>query len=136
MDLFGIGAAMKSMSRVYFQSARQSGRTVSMVESLKDGDRVVFIDSKEAERVQRMIKERGIEAECVVIPVREPERIFERGTSQGRTIFDHSWVQQLYENRLDACAIEIDVLEEQSSGYGEAHRETKRQAYEINKWRI
>ena len=136
MDLFGIGAAMKSMSRVYFQSARGSGRTVSMVNSLKDGDRVVFTNGREAERVHSMIKERGIKANCIVISVKNPKSIFEHPTSIGRTIFDHSWVEHFYKDRIDTCAREINNLERESSRYGEAHRETKRQACEINKWRM
>lgn len=136
MDLFGIGAAMKSMSRVYFQSARGCGRTISMVESLKDGDRIVFVNRNEAERVERMCKERGVDVECIVVPVKEPNKLFERGTSQGRTIFDHSWVEERYKLYIDDCENELDFFERENSGYGEAHRETKRAAYEIAKWKM
>jgi len=52
MDLFGIGSAIKAMIVVYRQSARGTGRTVSMVESVKDGDRIVFTNSNAADGVK------------------------------------------------------------------------------------
>ena len=45
-DAFGIGQAVQGAARVYFQTARASGRTVAMVESLKEGDRVIFNNSQ------------------------------------------------------------------------------------------
>jgi hypothetical protein len=134
MDFFGIGAAMKGMCRVYIQSSRGSGRTISLVEGVKDGDRVCFTNRQEADRVKRLFKERGVNVECIVVSTREPQRIFERGTSQGRTIFDHSWVEEFYMDRMEECQKELEHLERQSSGYGEAHRETRRKAIEMSKW--
>lgn len=136
MDHFGIGAAIHGMARMYFQSARRTGRTVSLVESAKDGDRAVFANAKEAERVRRLFLERGVEVDCVVVDPATPEMVFERGTPQGRTIFDHSWVEARYLLAIERTQKEIDHLERQASGYGEAHRETKRKAEELAKWRI
>ena len=127
---------MQGMARMYFQSARQTGRTTSLVESVKDGDRIVFACSREAERVRRLCLERGVNVECVVVEPRTPERVFERGTPEGRTIFDHSWVEQRYLEAIERTQHEIDHLERQASGYGEAHRETRRKAEELAKWRI
>ncbi|HEY3432535.1 MAG TPA: hypothetical protein VGK09_08305 [Rhodocyclaceae bacterium] len=134
MDHFGIGNAMKGLALTYFQSSRRTGRTASLVESVKDGDRVVFADSKEAERVRRLCLERGVTVECIVIDPKESERVFERGTSNGRTIFDHSWVEQRYLQSLERIQMEIDHLDRQASGYGESHRETKRHAEEQAAW--
>lgn len=136
MDHFGIGAAIRGAANIYFQSARQTGRTTSLVESVKDGDRIVFTNEREAERVRRLCLERGVTVECVVIKPMEPERVFNRGTPGGRTIFDHSWVEQFYMLAIDNAAQAIDRLERQSSGYGEAHRETRRKAEEVAKWRF
>ena len=134
MDHFGIGAAIKGAARIYMQSARRTGRTTSLVESAKDGDRIGFADSHEAARVQRLFRERGVDVECIVIDPRQPERILNKGTSQGRTLFDHAWVEQYYLAAIERAAVEIDRLEQQSSGYGEAHRETRRRAEEIARW--
>ncbi len=134
MDHFGIGNAVRGMTNGYFQSARRTGRTTSLVESVKDGDRIVFADSKEAERVRRLCLERGVEVDCIVVEPRTPERVFERATSEGRTIFDHSWVEKFYARAIDQAIADIDHLERQTSGYGAAHRETKRRYEEVSKW--
>lgn len=135
MDHFGIGQAMQGMAHVYCQSARRTGRTTSMMESLKNGDRVVFVDSREADRVRKLCRERGLEVECFVLPVGRPERLFERGTSQGRTLFDHTWVEQYYMAALERCLRDIDYFQQQTSGWDTAHIETQRQAEEMAKWR-
>lgn len=136
MDHFGIGAAIRGAAHIYFQSARQTGRTTSLVESVKDGDRIVFTDNRKAERVHRLCLDRGVTVECIVIEPKTPERVFERGTPEGRTIFDHSWVEQFYILAIDNAAQTLDYLERQASGYGEAHRETRRKVEELAKWYI
>lgn len=136
MDHFGIGAAMQGMARIYCQSARRTGRTTSLVESVKAGDRIVFADSREAERVRLLCLERGVEVECIVVDPKTPERAFERGTPEGRSIFDHSWVEQWYLLALENARAGLDHLERETSGYGEAHRETRRRYEELAKWRV
>jgi hypothetical protein len=126
MDHFGIGAVMKNMVRMYSQVARRTGRTTSLVESVKNGDRIVFDSAAEAERVRHLVRERGATVECIVIPVDDVRRLFERPPSEGRTIFDHTWIEQFYQREIDKCAAHIDTFERESSGYGAAHRETKR----------
>lgn len=135
MDHFGIGAAMASMARTYSQSARRTGRTTSLVESMKDGDRIVFHERAEAKRVERLCMERGVQVECIVVDPKDPARLLERGTNQGRTLFDHGWVEAYYQQAIASAAVHIDNLERMASGYGEAHRETRRRAEEIAKWR-
>lgn len=134
MDQFGIGAAVLGAAQIYFRSARGSGRSTSLVESVKDGDRVVFVNQEEVRRVQRLFLERGVQVGCVVIDPRTPERVFERGTPKGRTIFDHSWVEQFYALAIERACCDIDHLERQASGFGAAHTETRRQAEEMAKW--
>jgi len=116
MDHFGIGAAIRGAANIYCHSARQTGRTTSLVESVKDGDRIVFSDGREAERVRRLCMDRGVKVDCLVINPRTPERVFESGTPEGRTIFDHSWVEQYYMQAIDRAAQDIDHLERQASG--------------------
>lgn len=134
MDHFGIGAAMASMTTVYLHAARRTGRTMSLVESVKDGDRIVFADSNEARRVERLLEDRGVQVACIVVPVEYPKRIFERPPSEGRTIFDHTWVEHFYAQAIKRAQKEIDHFERESSGFGVAHRETRRRAEELTKW--
>lgn len=136
MDHFGIGAAIRGAINIYFRCARQTGRTTSLVESVQDGDRVVFADHQEARRVQRLWRERGVEVGYAVVDPKTPERLFELeyGPAKGRTIFDHSWVEQWYEIALNRASSELDTLAREMSGYGEAHRETKRKMEELARW--
>lgn len=134
-DFFGIGPAIKSSVIMYQTCARGSGRTLSLVNSLKDGDRVVFTSDKEARRVERLAKERGIKLEYMIVDPATPHRIYERGSSQGRTIFDHSWVEQYFLNAIEQAAKDIRHFQTETSGYGEAHLETKHKAQELSKFR-
>jgi ribosome-interacting GTPase 1 len=136
MDHFGIGQAIKGIMNVYFRGSRQTGRTISLIESLRGGDRVVFTNSDEARRVKRMCLERKIQIEAIVVNPKEPQCIFERGSSQGRTILDHSWVEEFYLAAIEQCGKHIDHIQREASGFGEAHLETRRKAAEMIKWRF
>lgn len=135
MDHFGIGAAMKAMALNYTCSARRSGRTTSLVESVKAGDRIVFADRREAERVERLCLERGVKVECIVLDPRDPGQLMGRKQPEGRSIFDHSWVEKYYMQTIEHACNVIDRLERETSGFGEAHRETRRRAEELARWR-
>lgn len=137
MDHFGIGHGIQGAARIYFQSGRQTGRTSSLVESLKDGDRVVFTTEREGRRVQALCKERNISIEIIVCDTRIPDRLFHRGPPSGneRTIFDHTWVEQYYKDALARAQDEIDQLQTNLSGRGVPHRETERAAREYLNWR-
>lgn len=134
MDHFGIGQAMKGMACGYFSASRGTGRTTSLIESLKDGDRVVCLTSREADRLKRLCQERRLTVELMVVDPKNPDMVFSKGRPQGRTIFDHSWVEQYYLLAIEAAALQIDHLQRQSSGHGTAHYETKAAAREIARW--
>ncbi|SEG15305.1 hypothetical protein [Marinobacterium lutimaris] len=136
MDLFGIGNALQAMVRIYTQSARRTGRTTLMLDSLKDGDRVVCRSSNEARRLKNLVRERGLDVGCIVVSPECPERLFDYGTPQGRTVFDHDWVESYYELSLARAVSDIERLHRQFSGYGEVHRETARAARECARWRL
>jgi len=141
MDLFGIGQALRACAEIYFRSARGAGRTTAMLESVKDGDRIIFADCNEADRVRGLCRERELDVECIVISVNYPEKIFERCPCHGRTVFDHRWVEDRYILAIERCEKDIDFFARESSGYGEAHRETAREAtehlaWENSKWRF
>lgn len=128
----------KGATNVYFQSARRTGRTTSLVDSLKNGDRVVFLSEREGRRVQSLCKERGVEIEVIVNDPKSPDRLFGRGSPHGdvRTIFDHSWVKQFYLDAIARAQRDVDRFERELSGRGAAHRETKRQADEFSRWKL
>jgi hypothetical protein len=134
MDFFGIGPAMKGAALIYFQASRRTGRTTSLLNSLKKGDRVCCARPAEAERLRRQCKQRGLDVEVVTLPPHHVDDVRRLGTSQGRTIFDHMWVEQFYMNAVERAQHDIDYLEQQLSGYGEPHRETRRCAEELARW--
>ncbi len=137
MDAFGIGAAIKGMALIYFQGARQTGRTVAMLESLRDDDRVIFANREECFRVEKLAKERKLKIECIVCQLhRLPDLFSGRPTSKGRTVFDHGWIEKFYLLRLENCRKEIDHLQRELSGFGEAHFKTKLAAQQIERWEI
>ncbi len=136
-DQFGIGAALSAVAEIYFRAARSTGRTTNLVESLKDGDRVICTTQNETRRVERLAKERGIKIDVRTVPVSNPQRIFSVGTPSGRTVLDHGWVEEFYRAQIQDAARIIDELEREASGYGAAHRETSAQAQaHLARWRV
>lgn len=136
-DHFGIGAALKGAANLYFLTARRTGRTVSMVESAKDGDLLIFDNASEARRVEKLCLERGLKVRITVVNHKDPGSAFGRPglPVEGRAIFDHGWVEQFYQNAIDLAAEDIRKLQNNLSGEGEPHRETRRKAEEIYRWR-
>ena len=92
MDVCGVGNTVTGAVEVALTATRQTGRTTAMINMIKDGDRVVFLNQREANRVDSLLRERGIKAHCIVASVGTPEEIYRLGTPRGRLIFDHSWV--------------------------------------------
>ena len=126
MDYFGIGNAIKATISMYRVASRQTGRTLMMVNSLKPGDRIIFTNHEEANRVKNLCHERGVSnIRFKVCDPCHPEMLFNQGTSQGRTIFDHTWIEEYYVQAIERIEREINSLQEQLSGYGEAHIKTK-----------
>lgn len=128
MDHFGIGAGVTAVVRTFFQAARATGRTTSLVESLKTGDRVVFLNEREGRRVQAMCKDRGVEIQITVNDARYLDRLLSHGPPRhdGRLVFDHSWVEEFYSHTIEQAQRKLDHFQRELSGYGEAHRETRR----------
>lgn len=135
MDFFGIGPALIGAMNVYFRAARQTGRTTALLENVKDGDRVVFRNQEEMRAFQRLVAERALDLECVVAPIKEQHRLFQRPTPKGRTIFDHTWVEDYYRDHLRFAQERLATLERELSRPGAAHRETRQAALEGAKFK-
>jgi len=104
------------------------------MESLKDGDRVVCATSREVAPLQRQIRERNLNVEVIVISPADPNRLMDRGSAHGRTLFDHTWVEQYYIAAIERAQQDIDHLQQQTSGWGSPHIETRRTAEEMSRW--
>lgn len=125
MDVFGIGAAVRGAVVTYFTMARGSGRSTHLVDILKDGDCVVFTNRMEADRILYQCKRRRLDVECIVVSVNDPQALFNRTRSRakGRTIFDHSWVEQYYLKAIASAEADINKLQELTSARGEIQPE-------------
>lgn len=136
MDFFGIGNAIYGAALIYFRASRGTGRTTALIDGAKDGDRIVFATEQEARRIRYLLKDRGVQVDCVVIPIEQAQDIFRRGTPTGRTIFDHTWVERFYLKAIEDTSRHIDMLQRESSGQGSAHVETRMAARTASIWPI
>lgn len=134
MDQFGISTAMRCMAEVYFTTARRTGRTTQMLDGLKDGDRIVCLDANEARRLKGLLAERSLKVEVLSCQPHNYGELFEQGTPQGRTVFDHCWIEEHFRRSLENSERHIDRLQTELSGYGEAHRETARKCRGLHGW--
>ena len=135
MDAFGIGIALQAMARNYFQMMRGQGRTTSLLAELKDGDRVIFANHREAERVKRLAREAGLDIDCRSFdPRQDPYRLAEMGTPKGRLVFDHTWLEGWYGAALVRATEDIDFAVNQFGGRGKQHIETRLAAVERSRW--
>ena len=116
-DIFGIGAGVEDAVRIYFSSARRTGRTKNMVALLKDDDVVVFTTAREAQRVASLCRERGVEIRTSVLAGSTPEQVYQSGTPRGRTIFDHTWVEQMYMAAISEVDERISKVQREASKY-------------------
>lgn len=134
MDFFGISAGALGALRVYFRSARGTGRTTRLLIAVKDGDRVCFSDSKMAHHFKRLCQEVGKDIECRVVPVNAPESILQAPRSKGRTFFDHALLEELYVRAIDRTAQSISQLEQMTSALPEPPDLPPFVKGEISKW--
>ena len=134
MDSFGFGNAVLGATRVLIQSSRQTGRTTALLESLADGDRVVVTVESEARRWRGLLRERGLKVDVIVAPTSDPGRLFTYPTSKGRTVFEHTWIEEFYMRLLSDAGRQIDHLQTELSGFGEAHLQTQKAAEMHLRW--
>jgi len=135
MDHFGIGAGLLGAANIYFQGARQTGRTTSLIESVKDGDRIVVRNRQEEYFLKRRMEGRGLKVDILAVDPATPEKLYRHPKSQGRTIFDHQWLEDYYNISLRSIAKSLGNMQKELSGFGTAHAETQRGYEEMAKWR-
>ena len=120
MDLFGIGSAVRGAMRIYFMSARSTGRTTRLVEILESGDTVVCVDTAQARRIVSLCKDNGqYNVDYIIVDPKYPDNVYHvlAGKEiQGRLIFDHVWIEQYYLHAIDSNIKYIDGLKNRFSG--------------------
>lgn len=136
MDHFGIGAALLGSGNIYLRAARQTGRTTSLLNSLKDGDRVIVPTERQQRRWQSLLAERQLKVEVRWFSVDRLHDLYHLGTGDRQTRFEHTWVEEFYIRNLEDSIRHLDELQQRLSGWGEAHERTRRQAQELARWEI
>jgi hypothetical protein len=132
MDQYNIGPTLQASLSMYTEHARQTGRTTRLIDSLKEGDRVVCLNARESERIRRLIQERGLKGVEMVTnhPDEAGELLGRLPTPQGLTLFEHTWVEEYFRRELEKASSRLRELQNALSGYGEPHRITRRAAEE------
>ncbi len=136
MDDFGIGAAALACFNAVSMAMRRTGRTTRMLQSLGEHDRVVFRTLSEARYAQDSARREGKDLKFVVCDPKNIPALFDKGTPQGKTHFDHMWLEDYYRNAIDDSAKGIRQLQDELSGYGKPHKKTKESAEMISRFRI
>ncbi len=134
MDFFGIGQMVTAVVEVAFRSGRQTGRTTTLVESLKDGDRVICPNSSVVRHVEKLCKQRGLDVQVLLIPPGDAHKVLEYGTAQGRCLFEHTWVEEYYRQAISRASNEISHLQASATGYDYRHIETRERYAQACKW--
>jgi hypothetical protein len=127
-DMFGIGPAISAALSLVFGAQRQTGRTTRLIESVKDGDRIIAASQNEASQMARLLKQRGVNVSVEVIDPANPHGLHKLHTAQGRTIFDHRWVEMFYQCAFSDAADQMTEMEGRLSGFDWRHRETQEKA--------
>lgn len=107
---FSIAAFISEMSDLN----RGTGRTTKMIEDAKDGDVIIFSNSREANHVHFECAMKGIKVRCIVFPVSESKNLFSLRNgleSHTRLYFDHSWLEEFYERAINGARKLIDSIE-------------------------
>lgn len=115
MDHFGIGNAMRSLFHTLQMHSRGTGRTTSLINSIGDNDRVVVASSHEADRLRYECQKHCKNPEIVVVSPRSPGELLKRKPCEGRTLFEHIWVEQFYELAIERVGQDIDELQRRTS---------------------
>jgi hypothetical protein len=134
MDHFGIGNGLRGATRIYFQSGRRTGRTTSLIDSLKGGERVICSEPRDAERIRRACRERDIRVDVIVQNPTRLHALADLPKSEGRTLFDHSWVESFYMRAFEQATQDVDHWQHLLSGDDAKHEPTSRAGEEVMRW--
>ncbi|WP_378952241.1 hypothetical protein [Mesorhizobium sp. ANAO-SY3R2] len=126
-----MAAMLAAGLEIYILSSRRTGKTTRMIANLKDGDQVVTLHQKEADRLRRIFKERKLDVRVITIAEPQPHEVLTRvstASGRGRTHFDHSWVEAFFSRAIDNAAKDFDSLVSAVTGWQETHERTRKAA--------
>lgn len=109
-DLYGLDLALDLAMELFERGSRRSGRTERMIAMVKPGDRVITATAEEAQRLRRLLRDRGVENVDVVAgqPAGAALPHQARLASARRpTVADHAWVYARFQAVLEREARSI-----------------------------
>lgn len=125
-DFYGIGPAVQAAADVYFAAARRSGRSARLVESVRDGDAVVFLNKADQRRFERDLAESG-RAPDVRLTVSGPGHMrvlyqwyLDLRPKPSRILFDHRFLQEWYQSEVERIRQQVAAMQVGCWSWGEA----------------
>lgn len=134
-DFFGISDGVIGAVNILMRAGRGVGRTKSLIENLKSGDRVVCHDPQETKRISNILRQEGIDDVTVITCTGDKlDRLREHPRPEGRLIFDHTWVERFYLDRIADAQREFEFIQNEFSGPEEKSDPTTFKQREVAKW--
>ena len=115
-DLYNIGAAIETVSELFFIMSRATGRSLHMESVLQDGDILVVKDGQDAQRYERFAKSNDCRLRIVMDDTFDLYAVYDklRG-DRSRIILDHRWVESYYRRGISMLGDALDGFNEQVS---------------------
>lgn len=117
MNTHQISDALQMGLQMLVQVARQSGRTTRMLNGLKNGDRIITCDARHARLLKEKVRQRGLDVEVMAWPLEYGlhEHVSRLTRCAGRTVFDHTFMEEFWKYQLKRSTAEWMALEEKVS---------------------
>lgn len=114
MDHYEIGATIQGAANMAMVLRKGKGRTTSMLNQLVNGDRVITINQDHADMLRRLVRERKLSVEVLVLSPENPEVY--KYPPMGKTHLDHVWVEAYYQHVLARAIRDVDHIQAELSG--------------------
>lgn len=114
IDDYGTTAALLMAHELFTKTDRRHGRTERMIAALKDGDVVIVAKYEVQKFIEGKCRERGLDIKVVVINPGNHTEYMPTAMmyAMNHNIhFDHTWVEEFWERRLNKVANELyDIM--------------------------
>lgn len=115
MDEYGFCAAAGAGLQMFEQCARQSGRTMRMIERARSGDQIVVATAKESRRLSGLLRDADKTNVRVIVATLDMTITGRIPRAAGRTFFDHEWQRIHFEAALRSAARELESYQRDTS---------------------
>lgn len=133
-DYTDLGSRLVKFIERYQVRARRCGRTTFLLDHLRDGDRVVVPSPEQVPAMEKLILERGLNVKVIAFsPRNRVDEVREKGMSEGRTLFDHTWTEMYYSNAIREAYSALMQSHSNSSKWSDDHELRREQALLLKK---